>query len=81
MQICIQILALLFTDCVTWENGSTCLILCFLIYKIRINRTLNAGFLVEKEIATHSSITAWKPDEQRSLAGYSPWGCKELDTI
>ena len=75
MQICIQILALLFTDCVTWENCSTCLILCFPIYKIKTNRTCNAGFLMEKEIATHSSIIAWKLNEQRSLAGYSPWGC------
>ena len=35
---------------------------------------------LEKEMATHSSILI--PGEshgQRSLAGYSPWGCKELD--
>ena len=32
-------------------------------------------------MATHSSILAWEIPEQRSLAGYSPWGCKELDTI
>ena len=35
----------------------------------------------EKGNATHSSILAWEIPEQRSLAGYSPWGCKELDTI
>ena len=29
-------------------------------------------------MATHSSILAWKIP-QRSLAGYSPWGHKELD--
>ena len=37
---------------------------------------------LEKEMATHSSILAWRiPGEshQRSLAGYSPWGCKESD--
>ena len=28
---------------------------------------------LEKEMATHSSILAWR----RSLAGYSPQGCKE----
>ena len=28
---------------------------------------------VEKEVATHSSILAWR-------MGYSPWGHKELDT-
>ena len=35
---------------------------------------------LEKEIATHSSILAWKPHGQRSLAGYSPWDHKESDT-
>ena len=36
---------------------------------------------LEKGMATHSSILAWRIPQQRSLAGYSPWGCKELDTI
>ena len=31
-------------------------------------------------MATDSSILAWKIHGQRSLVGYSPWGCKELDT-
>ena len=31
-------------------------------------------------MATHSSILAWKIYGQRSLAGYSPWSHKELDT-
>ena len=35
---------------------------------------------LKKEIATHSSILAGKSHGQRSLVGYSPWGCKELDT-
>ena len=30
---------------------------------------------LEKEMATHSSILAWKNHGQSSLAGYSPWGC------
>ena len=34
----------------------------------------------EEEIATHSSILAWKSRGQRSLVGYSLWGHKELDT-
>jgi len=29
---------------------------------------------LEKEMATHSSIPIWKSNEQRSLAGYIPWG-------
>ena len=28
----------------------------------------------------HSTILSWESRGQRSLAGYSPWGCKELDT-
>ena len=31
-------------------------------------------------MATHSSILAWRIHGQRSLAGYSPWRRKELDT-
>ena len=35
---------------------------------------------LEEGMATHSSILPGKSHEQRSLTGYSPWGCKELDT-
>ena len=35
---------------------------------------------LEKEMATHSSVLAGKSDGQGSLAGYGPWGCKELDS-
>ena len=37
---------------------------------------------LEKEMATHSSILAWKMPwkEGRSLVGYRPWGRKESDT-
>jgi len=31
---------------------------------------------LEKEMATHSSILAWKAQGQRSLEGYSPWDRK-----
>ena len=30
-------------------------------------------------MAAHSSTRAWKIHGQRSLVGYSPWGCKESD--
>ena len=30
-------------------------------------------------MATHSRILAWEIHGQRSLAGYSPWGHKELN--
>ena len=36
---------------------------------------------LEEEMATHSSILAWKVRGQRSLVGYSPWDYKESDTI
>ena len=32
---------------------------------------------LKKRMAIHSSILAWKLNGQRSLVGYSPWGCKE----
>ena len=36
---------------------------------------------LEEDMATHSCILAWKiPWTERSLAGNSPWGRKELDT-
>ena len=34
---------------------------------------------LEKEMATHSSILAWKIPWTEEL-GYCPWGCKESDT-
>ena len=36
---------------------------------------------LEEGMATHSSILCLEnPRGQKSLAGYSPWGYKELDT-
>ena len=35
--------------------------------------------LLEKEIATHSSILAWKIPWMEEPVGYSSWGRKELD--
>ena len=34
---------------------------------------------LEKEMAAHSSILAWKIPWTQSLVGYRPWGSKELD--
>ena len=34
---------------------------------------------LEKGMATQSGILAWEIHGQKSLAGYSPWGCKESD--
>ena len=35
---------------------------------------------LEEEMVTCPRILAWRSHGQRSLAGYSPWGRKELDT-
>jgi len=35
---------------------------------------------LEKGMAIHSSILAWRIHGQRSLAGYGPWGRKESGT-
>jgi len=42
-------------------------------------QSLGQEDLLEKEMATRSSILAGKSHGQRSLVGYSPWGHKELD--
>ena len=42
-------------------------------------RSLGQEDPLEKEMATHSSILAGESHGQRSLLGYSPWGCKESD--
>ena len=35
---------------------------------------------LEKEMATHSSVLAWRPQGQPSLVGYRLWGRTESDT-
>ena len=44
------------------------------------NQVICWEYPLEQEMATHSSILAWKIHGQRSPVGYSPWGCKESDT-
>ena len=36
---------------------------------------------LEKGMATHSSILAWRIPWTRSLVGYSSWVCKESDML
>ena len=43
-------------------------------------RSLGREDPLEKEMAMHSSILAWKSHGHRSLGGHSPWGHKESDT-
>ena len=49
------------------------------VQEIRV-QSLGWEDTLEEEMATHPSILVWKtPHGQNSLAGYSPWGCTELD--
>ena len=42
--------------------------------------TPGSGRSSEKEMATHSSILAWRsPWTEGSLVGYNPWGHIEMD--
>ena len=42
--------------------------------------SLGGEDLLEKGMATHSNSLVWRTHGQRSAAGYSLQGCKELDT-
>ena len=42
-------------------------------------RSLGREDPLEKGMATHSSVLAWRIHGQRNLVGYSPWGHKELN--
>ena len=42
-------------------------------------RSLGWEDCLEEGMATHSSILTWRIHGQRSLVGYSPQGCKELE--
>ena len=42
-------------------------------------RSLGREEPLEKGKGTHSSLLAWRIPDRRSLVGYSPWGCKELE--
>ena len=42
-------------------------------------RYLGQEDALEKGMATHSSILAWKITWTEEPAGYTPWGLKELD--
>ena len=43
-------------------------------------QSLGQEDLLEKGMATHSNILAWRIPWTEELAGYSPWGNKELNT-
>ena len=43
-------------------------------------QSLDQEDLLEKEMATHSSILAWKIPWTEEPVGYSPWGHKKSNT-
>ena len=43
-------------------------------------QSLCQEYALEKEMATHDTIFAWRIPGERSLVGYSPQGHKQLDT-
>ena len=49
------------------------------VWETRVQSLGGEDFL-EKSMAVHSSILAWRIPWKRSLEGYSPWGHKESDT-
>ena len=51
---------------------STCSpsLICYMYNKVLLT------IITEKEMATHSSVLAWRNPWMRSLAGYSPWVAK-----
>ena len=43
-------------------------------------RSLGGEDPLDKEMATHSSVLAWRIPWTEDLVGYNPWGCKGSDT-
>ena len=43
-------------------------------------QSLGRGHTLKKEMATYSTIQAWKISWTEEPGGLSLWGCKELDT-
>ena len=52
---------------------------CYFKFAFRFLKSNYTNSGLKKGMTTHSSILAWESHGQRSLAGYSPLGCKELD--
>ena len=72
-------ISLCYAELPRWHSGKESACQC------RMMQEMQVGFLgredpLKKEMATHPSILAGRSHGQRSLADYSPWYCKELDT-
>ena len=67
------------TDECVGECVSVCVSVCVCVCVYLVGFGQASSSRLEEDMATHSSVLAWKSHVQRSLAGYSPWGCKEMD--
>ena len=69
-------------------NSGVCISGAFMMAQMVKNLPANAETWIQslgwedplKEMANHSVFLPGKSHGQRSLVGYSPWGCKESDT-
>ena len=43
--------------------------------------SLGQSHPLEEEMATHSSVLAWRIPWTEEPGGHTPWGCQELDII
>ena len=50
------------------------------MWETRVQKFLGPEDVLEKQMATHSSILAWKIPWTEEPVGYSPWGHKKSDT-
>ena len=90
----LDVLPFLFgTSCCSWSSSTCCFLTCIQVSQEAGQMVWFSHLLknfpqfavicrvkLEKEMATHSSILAWRIHGGRSLVGYSPWGHKESDT-
>ena len=49
------------------------------MWETRVQKFLGPEDVLEKQMATHSSILAWKIPWTEEPVGYSPWGHKQWD--
>ena len=76
--------AISFSRAIRWgrdekENLSSLvaqMVKCLPIMRETRVQSLGQEDLLKKEMAAHSRSLAWKSHGRRSLADYSPWGCK-----
>ena len=66
------------------KNIVLCMVVFFMEFKshyyiLYFKFMIMSSLLEEKEVATHSSILAWRIPCTEELVGCSPWSCRESD--